>query len=130
MRFPKLDRMRTLPVRTSIRNGRIVAAVARIALGLAIAPIVAQLPAKATENMVLKLDGKGSYVELPQNLFRDLTQSTVEVWAKWDKFNSFSRIFESGEGWHSISLFNQATNPILRFNVYSESALNKPTNQH
>jgi len=31
-----------------------------------------------TSNRVLELDGKGSYVELPPNIFKDLEEATVE----------------------------------------------------
>lgn len=78
--------------------------------------------ANAASNQVLKLDGQGSYMELPPNLFRDLRQATVEVWAKWDSFPAFARVFEFGAGWNSISLFNHADTSDLRFNIYSEHA--------
>jgi hypothetical protein len=74
------------------------------------------------ENKVLKLDGHGSYVALPPNIFKDLTQATVEVWAKWATFNAYSRVFEFGAGYQSMSLFNHATTPDVRFNLYPRQA--------
>ena len=83
--------------------------------------------AAPAQNRALKLDGKGSYVELPPDIFKDLTQSTVEVWAKWSEFNAFSRVFEFGAGYQSVSLFNHATNSDLRFNIYPRMARNDPS---
>ncbi|HMJ89136.1 MAG TPA: LamG domain-containing protein, partial [Candidatus Acidoferrum sp.] len=77
-------------------------------------------------NRALKLDGTNSYVQLPPNIFNDLTQATVEVWAKWKGFPSFSRVFEFGAGYHSMSLFNHSTSNDLRFNIYPRPAKNDP----
>jgi hypothetical protein len=74
------------------------------------------------QNRVLELDGNGSYVELPPNIFNNLTEATVEVWAKWDRFNNYSRVFEFGAGWHSMSVFNHDNRPDLRFNLYPRPA--------
>jgi len=46
-------------------------------------PILAQ-PASTT-NLVLELDGTNSWVELPPNIFKDLTNATVEGWIKMDE---------------------------------------------
>ena len=78
------------------------------------------------QNRVLELDGDGSYVELPNNIFQNLTEATVEVWAKWDRFNAYSRVFEFGATWQSMSLFNQASGSDLRFNLYPQPAKNAP----
>jgi hypothetical protein len=74
------------------------------------------------QNKVLELDGNGSYVELPQNIFTNLTEATVEAWAKWDSLRGFSRVFEFGAGYQSMSLFNHANTPDLRFNLYPQLA--------
>jgi hypothetical protein len=76
----------------------------------------------AAPNRVLELDGFGSYVELPPNIFTNLSEATVEVWAKWDSFRMFSRVLEFGAAWQSLSLFNHERNPDLRFNLYPLSA--------
>jgi Concanavalin A-like lectin/glucanases superfamily len=78
-------------------------------------------------NRALKLDGQGSYVELPTDIFRDLTQATVEVWAKWKEFGWYSRVFEFGAGYQSVSVFNHMTNSDLRFNIYPRFAKNDPS---
>jgi hypothetical protein len=82
--------------------------------------------AAPAQNRVLELDGNGSYVELPPNIFRDLTEATVEVWAKWDRFQSYSRVFEFGASWQSMSVFNHDRLPDLRFNLYPQPAQNNP----
>jgi hypothetical protein len=74
------------------------------------------------QNKVLKLDGTNSYVELPQNIFTNLTEATVEVWAKWDAFRAYSRVFEFGAGYQSMSMFNHDRTRDLRFNLYPVSA--------
>ncbi len=78
------------------------------------------------QNRVLELDGNGSYVELPNNIFQNLTEATVEVWAKWDRFGSYSRVFEFGASWQAMSVFNQGTSSDLRFNLYPQRAQNNP----
>jgi len=87
--------------------------------GLAIASSPAQ-------NRVLELDGNGSYVELPNNIFQNLTEATVEVWAKWERFNSYARVFEFGASWQSMSVFNHGVTSDLRFNLYPQRAQNNP----
>ncbi|HEX5222447.1 MAG TPA: LamG-like jellyroll fold domain-containing protein [Verrucomicrobiae bacterium] len=78
------------------------------------------------QNRVLELDGDGSYVELPTNIFQNLTEATVEAWAKWDRFNAYSRVFEFGASFQSMSVFNHANSGDLRFNLYPQFARNTP----
>ena len=82
------------------------------------------------QNQSLKLDGKGSYVELPPNIFKDLTQCTVEVWVKWDAFENYSRVCEFGASWQSMCLFNERATSNLRFNFYPQNAKFKSAWQH
>jgi CheY-like chemotaxis protein len=49
-------------------------------------PTLNSQPQPATPNHVLELDGTNSWVELPSNIFTNLTEATVEVWARWDAF--------------------------------------------
>jgi len=96
--------------------------------GLSVALLVSGLAviSSPAQNRVLELDGDGSYVELPNNIFQNLTEATVEAWAKWDRFNSYSRVFEFGASWQSMSVFNQAAGSDLRFNLYPQPAKNTP----
>ena len=81
-------------------------------------------------NRVLELDGDGAYVVLPPNIFTNLNEATVEVWAKWDSFQAVSRIFEFGAGYQSMSLFNHAETTDLRFNIYPDFAQPGSPSQH
>src|SRR5262249_21158227 len=49
-----------------------------------------------TLNHVLQLDGTNSFVELPPNIFNDLTEATVEGWVKWDRLGNSMRFFDFG----------------------------------
>ena len=49
-------------------------------------------PFGGPSNRALDLDGKGSYVELPPNIFNELTEATVEGWVKWREFTSDSSV--------------------------------------
>jgi len=82
------------------------------------------------QNLALQLDGKGSYVQLPPNLFTNLTEATIEVWAKWETFANYSRVFEFGAPWHSLSVFNIRGQPILRFHAWPRYAKNDPALQY
>src|ERR1043166_3076190 len=70
------------------------------------------LPIATLEN-VLSLDGNDSYVELPPNIFNDLTEATVEGWVKWQGFQAMSRVFDFGLADRLVNLRNQATGPDL-----------------
>lgn len=98
-----------------------------LSLALLITVCAASAHGATVTNRVLKLDGQGSYLELPQNIFQGLTQSTIEVWAKWKELAWYSRVFEFGAGYQSVSLFNQMTNSDLRFNIYPRFAKNDPS---
>jgi len=57
--------------------------------------LVAQQPASTVQ--VLDLDEKDSYVELPPNIFNDLTEATIEGWMKWDRLGHWLRFFDCGK---------------------------------
>ena len=54
-------------------------AVVMVAGFLALIGRVEAQPASIT-NRVLELDGNGSYVELPPNIFNDLDEATIQAW--------------------------------------------------
>lgn len=66
-------------------------------------------------NRVLELDGNGSYVELPENIFTNLTEATVESWVKWEAFMNNSRVFDFGIVSNETYLANAGTSSILKF---------------
>jgi signal transduction histidine kinase/CheY-like chemotaxis protein len=65
-------------------------------------PILAQ-PASTT-NYVLELDGTNSWVELPAGIFANLTNATVEAWAKVEDSFGLSRIFDYGKGYGDLGI--------------------------
>jgi hypothetical protein len=63
------------------------------------------LSAQGPPGARLRLVEKGSYVELPGDVFNDLTEATVEAWVKWNAFgNRYQRIFNYGQGGRDFSL--------------------------
>jgi hypothetical protein len=100
----------------------------RFACGLLALWLTAQIcPA---QNLALQLDGHDSYVQLPSNLFTNLTEATVEVWARWETFENYSRVFEFGAPWRSVSVFNLRHQPDLRYNVWPHYAKVNPALQN
>ena len=83
---------------------------------LATAP--STLNAQFSTNRVLDLDGKDSYVELPPNIFNDLTEATVEGWVKWRSFGSASRFFDFGAKWHAMFVWNFGPTSDLGFRFH------------
>ncbi|GEM_PF-983128 len=71
----------------------------------------------STANHVLELDGAGSYVELPSNIFNDLTEATVEGWVKWKRFGRYSRFFDFGSEGQLMGVYNVENGPGLTFEV-------------
>ena len=59
---------------------------------------------KPGTNWVLELDGTNSFVELPPNIFNQLTEATVEGWIKWDAFGVRTRFFDFGKPDQTILL--------------------------
>ena len=80
--------------------------------------------------MALHLDGDGDYVELPMNIFTNLTEATVEVWAKWDAFHHYSRVLDFGAYFQSMNIFNHAVTSDVRLNLYPENAQNDASLAH
>ena len=63
-------------------------------------PSTFNLQPTPTPNRVLELDGTNSFVELPPNIFNELTEATVEFWARWDRLDGpgWKRPFSYGGG--------------------------------
>lgn len=79
-------------------------------------------PKLAVANRVLELDGTGGYVELPPNIFNDLTEATVEIWVRWDDFSgAWKRVFNYGGALQDMTIQSDALSPpdiaTLRFVV-------------
>jgi len=67
------------------------------------------------QNRVLELDGQGSYVELPSNIFNDLDEATVEGWVKFQEFRTESRFFDFGTRGPGIYVTEDGATADLRF---------------
>ena len=76
---------------------------------------------------VLQLDGNGSFVELPPNIFSNLTEGTIEGWVKWDTLGTYSRFFDFGVRDHAMLV----THNDLSADLYFETrpSLNAPTSR-
>jgi tetratricopeptide (TPR) repeat protein len=70
---------------------------------------------------VLKFDGKTGYVELPQNLFDQLPQATIEAWVKWERFNKYSRVFDFGREKNSVALQNEKTSSNIIYAIFDRN---------
>jgi signal transduction histidine kinase/CheY-like chemotaxis protein/ligand-binding sensor domain-containing protein len=53
-------------------------------------------PESFVQESVLDLDGTDSFVELPPEIFNNLTNATVEAWVKWRRLDGIRRFFNYG----------------------------------
>src|SRR5439155_12565321 len=88
---------------------------ARLLLQFSLAILLSNTTIALAQNRVLELDGNGSYVELPPDVFKDLTQATVEGWVKWDSFRNWSRFFDFGEYGSAMTVANVEATDVLAF---------------
>ena len=79
------------------------------------------------QNRVLELDGQGSYVELPSNIFNDLDEATVEGWVKFQEFRTESRFFDFGTRGPGMYVTEDGATADLRFVI--DEADGKPQQQ-
>ncbi len=77
------------------------------------------LPESGPTMSALELDGHGSYLELPPNIFTNLTQATVEGWVKWSRFGHYSRFFDFGARGNGMAVNNQDSVANLTFHLYA-----------
>src|SRR5258708_4344809 len=89
----------------------------RISSRLAIwSSLLALAVGASAQNRVLELDGTNSFVELPPNIFNDLTEATVEGWVKWESFGrGWNRFFNYGAAMHDVSVAVEADTRRLYF---------------
>ncbi len=75
---------------------------------------------------MLQLDGKDDYVQLPSDIFNDLSQATVEAWVKWERFGYFSQPlgFGNGEKWRAMAINNNMFGSDLQYFIYDNLKLN------
>ena len=73
-------------------------------------------------NHVLALDGKGAFAELPAELFRGLTNATIECWVRWDHLSGTRRVFNYGRPRRDVSLYSPSERR-LAFVIGDEQAV-------
>src|SRR5215471_18905215 len=86
-----------------------------------LATVHAQTAPPTTTYHVLDLDGNGSYVELPGNLFTNEVV-TVEGWIKWREFGSHSRFFEFDDAALQVAVMNFERTPGLELQRFRAPA--------
>lgn len=69
---------------------------------------------------VLSFDGKGGHVELPQNLFDNLTEGTIETWVKFERFNKWSRVYDFGRKGNAAVVQVEKDNNTANFAIWDE----------
>ena len=84
-----------------------------------LAPLMFTIVA-AADNLVLDLDGKNSYVQLPSDIYLDLHEATIEAWVKWKKIIGFSQPLGFGKPWHAMAVNNWEMEPTLQFYLYDQ----------
>ena len=75
-------------------------------------------PFTDASNRVLVLDSKDACVELPPNIFNDLSEITVEGWVKWDRFQKFSRFFDFGSQSRAFLVGQHGVSQDLEFHIW------------
>src|SRR5215470_8273210 len=68
------------------------------------APLQAQPRSSVATNHVLELDGTNSYVQLPDNVFHEFTEGTVEAWIYPNHWDDLQRFFSFGEYEHDMGV--------------------------
>src|SRR5258708_6470156 len=69
------------------------------------------------QDRVLELDGKDSYVQLPPDIFNELTEATVEGWVKWERLGNWMRFFDFGQENQAMLIGNQISSSTLSFEL-------------
>ena len=86
-----------------------------------------RLGAQTTTNHVLELDGTNSYVQVPPHIFDDLTEATVEMWVKWDRFGPGDALaFCFGEENKGMFIGNDGPRAELKFALYDATFARHP----
>ncbi|HAV64783.1 MAG TPA: hypothetical protein DCY13_20745, partial [Verrucomicrobiales bacterium] len=126
-----------MPTLTHVSNGGWIRITGHVLPGLILLWILAgglanrmNAQAPAAPNLVLDLDGNDSYVELPSNIFNNLTNATVEGWVNWRSFRAHSRFFDFGERWQSINVKNMARTNGLHFDIIPSQEVGEVNSVH
>ncbi|MRR37918.1 hypothetical protein EG829_25375, partial [bacterium] len=82
----------------------------RIAFGLLFFFACACVAWAQAPNRVLHLDGNQSYIELPPDIFQELTETTVEAWVKFGSLDQ-SRFYSYGAPFRDLGLGHAFRDP-------------------
>ena len=99
------------------RNSRSSGLLARLGIGVVVVTCLYS-QGLADEMMVLQLDGKSGYVELPRGAFDRLESATVEAWVKWNRFNKWARVFDFGREGNATVVQTEKTSNGLNFRIW------------
>ncbi len=78
-------------------------------------------PGRGTAAPPRALIGDGRQdLEVPVRLFTDLREATVEGWIRFDEFGSYSRFYDVGRPFHSISVTHYERSPNLLFESWPD----------
>jgi signal transduction histidine kinase/CheY-like chemotaxis protein/ligand-binding sensor domain-containing protein len=72
---------------------------------------------------VLHLDGQGSYVEFPPDVFHDLKEMTIEARVRWRDLVGWQRFFSYGTFGHDLYLGLNNDSPDLQFGNYDAAGV-------
>ncbi len=75
-------------------------------------------PAGELAMNVLYFDGKTGYVQLPHTHFTHLTEATVEVWVRWERFNKWARVFDFGQKNNAVVVQSEKTSSTVNFRIW------------
>ena len=70
---------------------------------------------------ILQLDGDGSHVRLPPDVFNHFEEATVEAWVKWQRLSHNTQPFGFGKTWQLMGLHNGTRTRDLVFFVYQQA---------
>jgi hypothetical protein len=80
------------------------------------------IPSISAQTMnVLYLDGNGAHTQLPAEMFHQFTGSTIEAWVKWEKIQSWSRVFDFGREGNALVVQSEKSSRTLNFAIYDRA---------
>ena len=89
-----------------------------VSAGAPLSDLKLTLPAAAAperptvENRVLVLDGKGAHVKLPDGMFTNLRETTIEAWVRFDSLTGIQRFFSYGAAQGQLYLGVESGHPL------------------
>jgi hypothetical protein len=108
-------------------SGRLAICLAAIFVLGALPLTLPAQPAVATQR-VLELDGNNSYVQLPDDIFHEFTEGTVEAWIYPNHWDSYQRFFNFGGYQYDMGMGRLYSGQALQFFVSDISAGGEETN--